>query len=256
MAPSRLIDLPIPPRLRKPAAPPRPIRIEMRDGPQEIAVVVRPAARRMILRIDRRTGGATLTLPRGVARHRAEQFVLSQAGWLEARLKALPPRVAFADGATLPIRGVEHRIRHAGANRGATRIEHTTEGLVLLVHGASDALPGRVLRFLKAEALADLTVASRRHAATLGVAIGRISIKDTVSRWGSCSSRGNLAYSWRLILAPGFVLDYLAAHEVAHRLEMNHSARYWRNVRTLVPDFRVAEDWLNRHGPALHHYGP
>ncbi len=77
-----------------------------------------------------------------------------------------------------------------------------------------------------------------------------------MSRWGSCSSRGDLAYSWRLILAPAFVLDYLAAHEVAHRLEMNHSTRYWRNVRTLVPDFRVAEDWLNRHGPALHHYGP
>lgn len=256
MAPSRLVDLLIPPRLRKPPAPPSPIRIEMRDGPREIAVVVRPAARRMILRIDRRTGGATLTLPRGVARFRAEQFVQSQAGWLEARLKALPPRVSFADGATVPVRGVMHRVRHAGSGRGATRLEAGPDGPVLIVHGTPDALPGRVLRFLKGEALADLTLASRRHATALGVTIGRISVKDTVSRWGSCSSRGDLAYSWRLILAPPFVLDYLAAHEVAHRLEMNHSARYWRHVRLLVPDFRVAEDWLNRHGPALHHYGP
>ncbi|MCU0818889.1 MAG: M48 family metallopeptidase [Beijerinckiaceae bacterium] len=256
MAPSRLVEWLIPPRLRKAPAPPSPIRIETRDGPRDIAIVVRAAARRMILRIDRRTGGATLTLPRGVARYRAEAFVMSQTGWLEARLKALPPRVAFADGAILPIRGVAHRICHAGTSRGATRIEQGPDGPVLLVHGTPEALPGRVLRFLKAEALADLTASSRRHAATLGVTIGKISIKDTVSRWGSCSSRGDLAYSWRLILAPAFVLDYLAAHEVAHRLEMNHSARYWRNVRTLIPDFRLAEDWLNRHGPALHHYGP
>jgi predicted metal-dependent hydrolase len=256
MAPSRLVELLIPPGLRKPRPPARPIRVEMRDGPREVAVVVRPAARRMILRVNRRTGDATLTLPRGVARYRAEEFVQSQTGWLEARLRALPPRVAFAQGAVLPVRGVPHRIVHGGGLRGTTRFEMHPEGPVLVVHGAPEAVPGRVLRFLKAEALADLTAASRRHAATLGVTIGRISIKDTVSRWGSCSSRGDLAFSWRLVLAPPFVLDYLAAHEVAHRLEMNHSARYWRHVRTLRPDYETAEDWLNRQGSRLHDFGP
>jgi predicted metal-dependent hydrolase len=258
MPPSTLLDFLLPHRSRPRAAPPKPLPIvvDTRLGRQEIAVVVRPAARRMILRIDRRHGGATLTLPRGVARVRAEQFVLTQIGWLERRLEALPDRVAFRDGASIPYQGVPCRIVHGPHSRGVTRIVKGEDGTFLYVHGPIEALPGRVLRFLKTQAHAELTRASHHYAEKLGVEIGRITVKDTVSRWGSCSARGDLAYSWRLILAPAFVLDYLAAHEVAHRLEMNHSVRYWRNVRAICPDFRAAEDWLNRHGATLHHYGP
>lgn len=258
MPPTRLLDLLFPDRLRgrKPRAAPGPIIVDTRLGRQEIPVVVRAAARRMILRIDRRHGGATLTLPRGVARARAEQFVLTQIGWLEQKLASLPERTAFRDGASIPFRGTPCRIVHCRPSRGETRIVAGEEGTILCVHGTIEALPGRVFRFLKAQAQIDLAAASRRHAAKLGVEIGRVSIKDTVSRWGSCSARGDLAYSWRLILAPPFVLDYLAAHEVAHRLEMNHSSRYWRHVRSIYPDFRAAEEWLNRHGSTLHNYGP
>lgn len=258
MPPTRLFDLLLPARLRaaKPRPAPGPIVVETRLGRQEIPIVVRAAARRMILRIDRRHGGATLTLPRGVARARAEQFVQAQIGWLEQKLAALPGRVAFRNGVSIPFRGTPCRIVHCQPWRGETRLVAGEDGPLLCVHGAIEALPGRVLRFLKARALAELAAASHRHAARLGVKIGRISIKDTVSRWGSCSARGDLAYSWRLILAPPFVLDYLAAHEVAHRLEMNHSVRYWRHVRSIYPDFRLAEDWLNRHGSTLHNYGP
>lgn len=257
MAPSRLISLLFP--LREPAKPrpaPAPIRVETAKGALDIVVVVRASARRMILRIDRRSGGATLTLPRGVARIRAEQFVATQRGWLEQRLGALPGRIAFRDGMVIPLRGEPHRIVHSLPARGTTRVEPGNPEPLLVVHGTPEALPGRVLRFLKAEAAADLTAASVRYAAQLGVSIGKITIKDTVSRWGSCSARGDLAFSWRLILAPPFVLDYLAAHEVCHRLEMNHSVRYWRHVRSICPDFRVAEEWLNRQGASLHHYGP
>ncbi len=258
MPPTRLLDLLFPDRSpgTKQRAAPGPIIVEARLGRQEIPVVVRAAARRMILRIDRRHGGATLTLPRGVARARAEQFVLTQIGWLEQKLASLPARIAFRDGASIPFRGAPCRIVHCQHSRGITRIVKGDDGTFLYVHGTIEALPGRVMRFLKMQAQQDLAAASRHYAAKIGVEIGRISIKDTVSRWGSCSARGDLAYSWRLILAPPFVLDYLAAHEVAHRLEMNHSVRYWRHVRSIYPEFRAAEDWLNRHGATLHNYGP
>ncbi|MGL5448152.1 MAG: M48 family metallopeptidase, partial [Rhabdaerophilum sp.] len=249
MPPSRLVDFLLPASLRAPKLPaPGPIIVETRQGKQEIAVVVRPAARRMILRIDRRHGGATLTLPRGVARYRAEAFVLSQLGWLEQKLAALPERVLFRDGTIIPFRGAPCRIVHSKPSRGETRIVQGEDGPLLCVNGTLEALPGRVLRFLKTQAQADLAAASLVYAGKLNVKIGRVTIKDTVSRWGSCSARGDLAFSWRLIFAPPFVLDYLAAHEVAHRLEMNHSVRYWRHVRAVYPDFRAAEEWLNRQG--------
>lgn len=258
MPPTRLLDLLLPERLRSRQSriAPGPIIVDTRLGRQEIPIVVRAAARRMILRIDRRHGGATLTLPRGVARARAEQFVLTQIGWLEQRLAALPVRIAFRDGVSIPYKGTPCRIVHCKPSRGETRVVAGDDGPLLCVHGTLEALPGRVLRFLKAQAQAELAAASLVYAGKLNVKIGRVTIKDTVSRWGSCSARGDLAFSWRLILAPPFVLDYLAAHEVAHRLEMNHSVRYWRHVRSVYPDFRAAEDWLNRQGSTLHNYGP
>lgn len=238
-------------------APMEPFRVETRHGPCTVSVVRRPNARRMILRLDRRSGGASLTLPRGVPRREAERFLIAHLGWLETRLAQRPERISFKPGQIIPFRGELHRICQEGAARAATRVARNAAGeAVILVGGLEDAVPGRVLRFLRAEALAELTRAAHAHAGTLGVTIGRISIRDTVSRWGSCSSRGDLSFSWRLILAPSFVLHYLAAHEVAHRLEMNHSARYWRHVRRLDPDFRAAEAWLNHHGASLHHFGP
>ena len=220
-----------------------------------VAVHVRENARRMILKIDRRTGEPALTLPRGIGKVRAERFLVDHIGWLKARLAARPARIAFAVDAILPIRGVPCRIVHRAPFRGETRIIEEEGQRLLVVHGDVVHLPGRVERFLKAEALSDLSEAVRRHAAALNVTFGRISIKDTTSRWGSCSARGDLSFSWRLILAPDFVLDYLAAHEIAHRLEMNHSVRYWRNVARIFPEFRKAELWLNRNGASLHLYG-
>jgi predicted metal-dependent hydrolase len=113
----------------------------------------------------------------------------------------------------------------------------------------------RVRDFLKREAKRDLTAASRRYAASLGVAIKRVTVRDQVSRWGSCTADGALSFSWRLILAPPYVLDYLAAHEVAHLIEMNHSRAFWRVVARICPDWRRAKDWLNAQGNALHRYG-
>jgi hypothetical protein len=109
--------------------------------------------------------------------------------------------------------------------------------------------------FLKREAKSDLEAASRRAAAALGIAVKRVSIRDQSSRWGSCSTTGVLSYSWRLVLAPPFVLDYLAAHEVAHLIEMNHSRRFWRVVERICPDLARAKAWLDANGTSLHRYG-
>ena len=231
--------------------------LAVRIGNELVTVPVRyrPDARRMILKIDRRTGAPALTLPHSVGKGRAEQFLADHLGWLEARLKAQPARIAFVQGAVIPVRGVPHRLVHSLPFRGETRLDMADGEAILRVHGDPAHLASRTERFLRQHAEADLRFAVERHAAKLGVSIGRITIKDTRSRWGSCTSRGDLSFSWRLILAPPEILDYLAAHEVAHRREMNHSIRYWRHVAAIYPEFRRAEAWLNRHGAQLHLYG-
>ena len=220
-----------------------------------VDVRYRDNARRMILRIDRRTGTPALTLPGGIGRIRAERFLTEHVGWLRARLKAQPARIGFVVGAEIPLRGEACRIVHRAPFRGETRLVVEEGERLLVVHGDPAQVEARVTRFLKAEVTRDLTEAVARHAAALNVTFGRITVKDTRSRWGSCSARGDLAFSWRLILAPPLVLDYLAAHEIGHRLEMNHSVRYWRNVARIFPEFRTAEAWLNRSGASLHLYG-
>ncbi len=220
-----------------------------------VTLIQRSSARRMILRLDRRSGAPVMTLPRGVSRQRATLFLDEHKGWLEARLKASPRRVAFVPGAVIPLFGEPCRITHRTPFRGETRLVEENGERLLLVHGDAAQTAARVMRFLKAEALERFTAASAGHAAALGVTHGRITIRDTRSRWGSCSARGDLYYSWRLVLAPPLVLDYLAAHEIAHRKEMNHSLRYWRHVAAIFPRFREAEHWLKREGGDLHRYG-
>jgi predicted metal-dependent hydrolase len=237
------------------AEPPAPLVVECAGQRVSITLIQRPNARRMILRLDRRSGLPVLSLPRGVGRIRAERFVLDHLGWLETRLKATPSRIAFEDGALIPLFGAPCRITHRTPFRGTTRLIEENGERLLVVHGDPAQIAGRVERFLKAEALRLFTEASGRHAKALSVTHGRISIKDTRSRWGSCSAKGELSYSWRMVLAPPLVLDYLAAHEIAHRKEMNHSLRYWRHVAAIFPRFKEAEHWLKREGAGLHRYG-
>lgn len=225
----------------------------------EVPIVVRRSvqARRMTLRVRTASRDVTLTLPARTPMAAARDFVERHVGWIEQRLARLPEKVPFAPGEIVPLRGVPHRIVLREGVRGVVRVEPGLrgEGPTLAVHGAAPHASRRVTDFLKREARKDLVAASARHAATLGVKIGKLTLKDTTTRWGSCSVAGDLAFSWRLILAPAHVLDYLAAHEVAHRREMNHGPRYWANVARLVPDYDRAEAWLKAHGAALHRYG-
>ena len=170
------------------------------------------------------------------ARHRARarDFAQQHGGWIAARLKRLPEAAPFLHGVEVPLRGIPHRIVHRRGVRGTVWTETDDRGQRLIcVAGEPPHLDRRIGDFLKREARRDLEAAASRYAAKLGIAVKRISIRDQSSRWGSCSNTGVLSFSWRLILAPGFVLDYLAAHEVAHLKELNHSPRFWRLVGKL-----------------------
>jgi predicted metal-dependent hydrolase len=213
-------------------------------------------ARRYTLRVHAASREVILTMPpRGSVRE-AKEFAQKHGGWIAARLHRLPEARPFADGTTIPLRGVEHRITHRPGMRGTVWTETGPDGEGLLcVAGAAPHIDRRIGDYLRREALRDLDAASRRAAETLGVSVRRISVRDQSSRWGSCSTTGVLSYSWRLILAPPFVLDYLAVHEVAHLIEMNHSARFWRLVNRTCPDANRAKVWLDVHGSDLHRYG-
>ena len=216
----------------------------------EALVRFNPRARRITLKVDHTRRRAILTAPARRHLRRAERLLRENAGWLSRNLAALPKAAPFADGAVVPVRGAAHTIRHeAGLGRGCVR-----DGIVA-VRGDPSALPARVEALLREAARDDLTQASLRHADALGVAFARMRIGDPMRRWGSCSTSGTISYSWRLVLAPPPVLDYVAAHEVAHMREMNHGPRFWAHVEALCPRWQDESAWLKANGPTLHAVG-
>lgn len=221
-----------------------------------VALRRRPTARRITLRVSSATGEIVLTLPPRAEFASAQRFLDAHAAWIAARVDKVPLRVAFFPEASIPFRGVPHRIVHRPGARGVTGAGSGVDGEpIIAVAGEPAHVARRVREFLEREARRDLAEAVRRHAAALGVVAKRITIRDTRSRWGSCSAAGGLSFSWRLVMAPPFVLDYLAAHEVAHLKELNHSPRFWRVVHGLCPVTEEAERWLKRHGTDLHRFG-
>lgn len=207
-------------------------------------------ARRLVLRLNSAGTGVLVTVPNGVSRARALDFTERSREWIEDRVRARGGLIHLAPGEILPLRGVGHEIRQSAHHRGVV----TDDPVRCLIHVPGDPahLPRRLLDFLKAEARADLTRASRRYAGLMGVSFRRITIRDQRSRWGSCSASGDLSYSWRLILAPDYVLDYVAAHEVAHLRHLDHSPRFWRLVLTHCHDAGRARNWLRAHGQDVH----
>ena len=204
-------------------------------------------ARRLTLRVDPRAEGAVLTLPPGVARAEAEAFLHRHADWLARALARQPARVVVGPGARIPVAGVEAEIALAPGPRRPPRLE---EGRLVL---AGPGAPGpRIAAWLKLRARDALVPAVRRYAAVIGREAGTVALRDTRSRWGSCSSTGRLGFSWRLAMAPAEVLDYVAAHEVAHLVEMNHARPFWALVERLMPDYREHRAWLKREGARLH----
>ncbi|MEE8562288.1 MAG: SprT family zinc-dependent metalloprotease [Alphaproteobacteria bacterium] len=208
-------------------------------------------ARRITLRVDAREDCAVLTLPARASLESGFGFARERAGWLARKLAALPPLTPFDDHAVIPFRGAWLLIRHlppAGP-------DPVLMGGVLHVPGDPAGLAARVKDWLRGEALGALTRAAKQKAASIGRAPPPISIRDPRARWGSCSAKGRLSFSWRLIMAPPMVLDYVAAHEVAHLLHLDHGAEFKATLTRLAARQAEARDWLAREGSGLHRYG-
>jgi predicted metal-dependent hydrolase len=206
----------------------------------------------MRLRVDRRTGEVLLTVPRRVSRRKALEWASGQRAWVEAQLAQVTPAERLGPGATLPYLGEPHVIDWGPALPRTPKAEAER----ILVGGPADTVEARLLRWLRREALVLLTQESREFAAKAGVEVSRIGVGDPLSRWGSCSSSGAIRYSWRLILAPGWVRRATVAHEVAHRVHMNHGPEFHALVeRLLGADPKPARSWLRRSGPLLHRIG-
>jgi predicted metal-dependent hydrolase len=204
-------------------------------------------ARRISLRIDPAEGAIVVTLPPRGSRSAGLNLIRSHEAWVTERLAALPPPLPFADGITIPIGGEPCRIRHMPEARGGAWLLEAE----LHVAGAAEFLARRVADFLRAEARRRLSALVAEKAGRVGITPRRIMVKDTVSRWGSCAPDHTLAFCWRLVMAPGFVQDYVAAHEVAHLRHMNHSRQFWSLVTELTPSTDQAIPWLRREGPML-----
>jgi len=217
-----------------------------------VSIRVSPRARRVGLRIDVAGRKVELVLPRGVAASTGLRFLAAKRGWIAARLEALPQRVPFVEGAILPLLGVPHQVcREFDPAAPPVRI---IDGEIW-VRSDPLHLARRVHDHLVAVAQAEISPRAHRLAARIGREVARVSVRDTRSRWGSCSGQGNLSFSWRLIFAPEPVLEYVVAHEVAHLAEMNHGPRFWRLVESLTPNTAAPRAWLKRHRNQLLGYG-
>jgi predicted metal-dependent hydrolase len=238
--------------------PAEPSTLAVKHGSQIFSIRLRRhrRARRYTLRIHPSDREAILTMPPRGTLADAKDFAQRHGAWIAARLGRLPKAAPFQPGTVVPLRGVAHRIVHRAGVRGVVWTEIRESGeRIICVAGGAEHIDRRVHDFLKREARRDLQKSSEHYAEALSVKVKRISIRDQSSRWGSCTSAGSLSFSWRLILAPPYVLDYLAAHEVAHLVEMNHSARFWRVVARVCGSVERAKVWLDTHGNDLHRYG-
>ncbi len=216
--------------------------------PVEVYLRRSSRARRFSLRVSRLDGKVTLSMPLRAREGEALAFLKGNEGWLRQTLSAMPAQAlrAVSHGAVIPVEGRDLVLTPA-TGRGVR-----VEGDQLLVPGDPATVGPKVAAWLKVLARDRLATASTRHAGLVGRRYTSLAIRDTRSRWGSCSPDGRLMYSWRLILAPPQVLDYVAAHEVAHLVELNHSPAYWRVVSGICPEWRRHRDWLKANGSTLH----
>lgn len=220
-------------------------------GGRPVQVVRHASARVMRLRVDPRDGAVRLTLPRRASLRRAYAWVEDQRLWVEAQLAAVTPGTRIVPGMTLAVGDETLTLVSDPETRSTRRGED-----LLRVSGSPDLFETRVLRWLKAEAKRVLEAETRALAACAGVTLARVSVGDTRSRWGSCSTSGDIRYCWRLILAPGFVRRSTVAHEVAHRVHMNHGPAFKQLERQLLGESpSAARAWLRAHGATLHRFG-
>lgn len=226
--------------------------IESNAG-EKIEVLPRKSAKakRITIKISR-SKGVELVVPKWYSMKKAVEFLNERKDWvIKTNAKtAISKQTPLLPGSEIMILGAKHQIEHGGLGRGVTAIN----GSKLLVYGNEDYLKNKVMRFLKEFIKVKISEMVSEKAKILGVKYKRITVKDTTTRWGSCSSGGNLSFSWRLVFAPPEVLEYLVCHEVAHLVHMNHSKDFWAVVEKLQPNYKIAKYWLKQNGNSLHCY--
>lgn len=217
-----------------------------------VEVVENERAKRLTLRIV--PGGTALrvTTPPFVGDDELEAFVARNRNWAAVRIARLPRPQPIVHDSTIPFMGTGHRIVFTGGLRGVVERICDTGNPQIHVPGEEQAASRKLLAWMKQQARRELDQRVNRHARTLGVRPRRLRITDTTSRWGSCSTTRTLSFSWRIVMAPPEVIDYLAAHEVAHLVEMNHSSRFWDLTHSLCPHTDSSKRWLKTHGSRLH----
>lgn len=221
------------------------------SGTPDVSVLLRPSsrARRLSLRVSKLDGRVTLTVPQGASRREAVRFAQERADWIRKHLADTKPELRPEIGDEIPFLGTPHRLVQSSG-----RAAKIGDAEILLPTGDPNKTALRLQALLKHEARNRLVAASDHYAGLVGRRFGRVTIRDTRSRWGSCSSEGNLMYSWRLVMAPIEVLDYVAAHEVAHLVHMDHSAAFWDQVGAICPDYKTPRKWLRDNGSTLHRF--
>ena len=240
------------------------------DLASRIAVRISTTARRVSLRVDPTLGQIVLVQPVRASARSVLAFTASKRDWIAAHLEALPEHIAFKDGAVIPLRGVSHTVRFVPAGREGAHLKNSAayaamrggvwlENGEIFVAGRTEHGARRLTDWLKAHAKTAIGPTARTMAQQIKRDVAYVGVRDTTSRWGSCTQGGRLSFSWRLILAPEHVLTYVIAHEVAHLKHMNHGPAFWQTVEDLLvghaDEAGSARDWLRRHGAALHRYG-
>ncbi len=225
--------------------------IDLGDRTAPLTARVNRRARRLIVKVDPVKGRVIVTAPSKRALSEAIDFARTRAPWIARELDACAIARPFAAGEVFPFRGALLEIEASGRPRGGVALDSGK----LVVSGDARHLNRRVTEWLKKEALVTLTERVDHYASQLSRTRGPITIRDTRSRWGSCARNGAMSFSWRLVMAPPEILDYVAAHECAHLVHLNHSAAYWRTLHSLNVDARAARDWFSAHGQSLYAYG-
>lgn len=225
--------------------------IQLDDPDLTVAVRRSARARRLTLTVPQNGDPPRVTAPPRTPIKDIRMFLLRQGDWLARAVARLPDQTIVADGAIVPVAGTRLHIRH---RPGPRRAPHVDGDYLILQGGDVAAVGKRVEIWLKECARTAVTSIARECATQLGTKVGMIKMRDTKGQWGSCTHKGDMSFSWRLAMAPPDVLDYVAAHEAAHLLEMNHGPEFWAHVEALRPHWRAQRNWLKTHGGALHRY--
>ena len=229
----------------------------LEDLSAQVQVRRHPGARRLTLRVSRTSRAVIVTIPVQCDLDEAGSFLNRHIDWVRERLDSLPDPVPFRDGVAMPLRGEPHKVVFTGSKHSRIVSVEAVPGHrpEIRVPGTLSSAPRRLREWLFDQAKSDLDKRVVHHTRFLGLKAKRIAVRDQTSRWGSCSTTGVLSFSWRLILAPPHILDYVAAHEAAHLAEMNHGPHFWALVKRTIPDFEAAKRWLTIYGLDLHRYG-